>query len=116
MVAEMLYNIGLLREMAAFSNSFHLTSSGERQKGVFRNLGLRNLKVVRCVPLCGPSRTSLEIFLDSKQSSMLRILAIPSLSHLVGVYPSKSYPFDQLVAAHHDLETRRTVGSVVLKI
>jgi NADPH2:quinone reductase len=47
---------------------------------------------------------------------MLRILAIPSLSHLVGVDPSKIYPFDQLVAAHHDLETRRTVGSVVLKI
>jgi NADPH:quinone reductase len=47
---------------------------------------------------------------------MLRILAIPSLSHLVGVDPSKIYPFDQLVAAHHDLETRHTVGSVVLKI
>jgi NADPH2:quinone reductase len=37
-------------------------------------------------------------------------------SGFLRVDPGKIYPFDQPVAAHHDLETRRTVGFAVLKI
>lgn len=59
-----------------------------------------------------PRYTSTPAELDAAAADLFEAI----LSGIIKVDPQSSYPFEQLVQAHHDLEERRTVGAAVLRV